>query len=108
MAADSDYPREHDYHAVDLHLRRFWPDHAVEDFQWTIGPIKDVLPRFHVRRLAPSRPGEGWIYVSIGAFEVDRGQQVEFIIQSPEETPEHVESLAVIAHHHATSLRRCG
>ncbi|UFS98498.1 suppressor of fused domain protein [Nocardia huaxiensis] len=94
---------EHDYHALDLHLRRFWPDREFEDFQWAAGPIGQVLPRFRVRRLAPSNPDQGWTYVSIGAFEIHAGQRVEFVIESPVESPAHVESLAVIAHHHATT-----
>jgi hypothetical protein len=36
-------------------------------------------------------------------LKVAEGQRVEFIIDSPEETPYHVESLVMVAHFHATS-----
>jgi Suppressor of fused protein (SUFU) len=94
---------EHDFHAIDLHLRNVWADHEFEDFRWTLGPIAEVLPRFRVRRIAPASESDSWVYVSMGAFEVTDGQRVEFIIDSPEETPYHVESLAIVAHFHATS-----
>jgi hypothetical protein len=93
---------EHGYHLIDLHLRRFWPSHPVEDFTWDLGPIGEVLPRFRVRRVSPLGASDAWLYVSIGAFEVATGQRVEFIIESPVETPRHVETLAMVAYLHAT------
>jgi hypothetical protein len=93
----------HDYHLIDLHLTNVWVDREIADFCWTDGPIGEVLPQFRVRRIAPASESDGWVYVSIGAFEVADGQREEFIIMSPEETPYHVESLAVVSYFHATS-----
>jgi hypothetical protein len=100
MGSKSNPGGEHDYHAIDLHLRGFWPDRPLQDFSWNAGPIREVLPNFRVRRLAPVTAGQPWIYVSIGAFEADAGQRVEFVIEAPAEDPIHVESLAMIAHFH--------
>lgn len=102
MASDDSV--EHDLHALDLHLREYFPDRAMEDFRWTLGPIEQVLPHFRVRRIAPASPDDGWLYVTLGACTVSTGgQRVEFMIESPEETPRIVETLAIVAHSHATS-----
>jgi Suppressor of fused protein (SUFU) len=101
MASKSNPGGEHDYHAIDLHLRGFWPDREFEDFSWNRGPIREVLPNFRVRRLAPGAVDQSWVYASLGAFEVDAGQRVEFVVVAPAEDPIHVESLAMITHFHA-------
>ncbi|ACY96333.1 MULTISPECIES: suppressor of fused domain protein [Thermomonospora] len=101
MASKSNPGGEHDYHAIDLHLRNFWPDRPFEEFSWNLGPIRDVLPNFRVRRISPIAVNQPWIYVSVGAFEVDSFQRVEFVLEAPAKSPIHVESLAMIAHYHA-------
>jgi hypothetical protein len=90
------------YRAVDLHLRGFWPDSHFHDFSWTKGPIQQVLPRFRVRRITPASPEDPWVYITMGAFEADHGQRLEFFIEAPAEDPIHVESLAMVAHRHLT------
>ncbi|MFF8027268.1 suppressor of fused domain protein [Streptomyces sp. NPDC007896] len=85
---------------IDGHLRGMWPDRQHEDFQWMAGPVQDSLPGFHVRRIAPLRPRESWVYVSIGAYKVGAPRR-EFLILSPVESVRHVESLAMVSHFHS-------
>ncbi|WP_067486604.1 suppressor of fused domain protein [Actinomadura hibisca] len=95
---------ERDYRAIDRHLRDFFPDGHFHDFSWTKGPIQEVLPDFRVRRMSPASPDpeDAWVYVTMGAFEGDRGPRLEFVIEAPAEDPIHVESLAMVAHRHVT------
>ncbi|MGW2516579.1 suppressor of fused domain protein [Streptomyces sp. NPDC001617] len=90
---------------IDAHLRGAWPDRQHEDFSWILGPIQDSLPGFHVRRVAPSRPRESWVYSSIGAYRAGAPRR-EFMILSPVESPRHVESLAMVAHFHSLPEHR--
>lgn len=84
------------------HYLKTWPDHDMDLFSWELGPIRKVLPDFRVCRISPLQPPEPWVYVSIGASIDDT---IEFFILSPEENPRHVESLAIVAHFHATGGR---
>lgn len=87
--------------AVRHHLEGFWPDHPQEEFVWTLGPIGERLPEFRVRRIAPVKPTDPWVYVTVGASEATEGDGVEFFILSPSESPGHVETLAMVASFHA-------
>lgn len=91
------------YRALFSHIDRHWPTEEKSDFIWDLGPIKETLPRFRVRRIAPGSIGEPWTYVSMGAWEVllEGTDRLEFFILSPEETPRHVETLAMVANFHA-------
>lgn len=83
------------------HLDRWLPHVATEEFSWTLGPIEEALPGFRVRRYAPSA-GDPWAYASCGASAVERaGERAEFVLLSPDETPRHVETLAMVAHYRA-------
>lgn len=91
------------YEALKRHLNLFWPERNKEEFQWAFGPTRVRLPRFRVVRVAPKESNEAWIYVSLGAWEAGSNEQtgLEFLITSPEETPRHIETLAMIANYHA-------
>lgn len=89
--------------ALRSHLERFWPERPHEEFEWTIGPIGESLPRFRVRRIAARSAREAWVYASIGAWEVTRDEAsgTEFFLLAPSESPFHVELLAMVANLHA-------
>lgn len=103
-------PAEHEdvFGALRSHLERFWPDRPHEEFEWTVGPIGESLPRFRVRRVAPLSPRDAWVYTSLGAWEVthDEGDGMEFFLLAPTESPFHVELLAMVANLHADSRYR--
>lgn len=98
------------YSLLGDHIRRSWPNHRGEVFRWTLGPINDSLPRFRIVRMMPTLPMEPWIYVSVGAWEVTRNQDVglEFLMLSPHETAWHVETLAMAGNFHADAKHRLG
>lgn len=83
------------------HISDFWPDSPQQEFTWTLGPIADRLPRFRVRRVAPARPSDPWVYLTVGASEATDDDKAEFFILSPTETPRHVETLAMATYFHA-------
>lgn len=85
------------------HLSKSWPDREYVDLDWDHGPIKERLPLFKVRRLAPLGPGQSWIYFSVGAFDAPTGAPHEFYIQAPSESWSHVETLALVSHFHSFS-----
>lgn len=51
------------------HVAQWWPDRDQVELEWELGPIRERLPLFRVRRISPIGPGQGYIYLSIGAFE---------------------------------------
>ncbi|WP_308018041.1 suppressor of fused domain protein [Neisseria bergeri] len=84
-----------DYNQTVLsHLQKFWEHHEIKGFTWALGRIVEELPDFQVFQVIPNHEDEPWVYVSsgIGPF---LGQ--EFFIVSPFETPEHIETLAMLA-----------
>jgi hypothetical protein len=89
--------------AVRRHVRAHWPRNAVEPFVWTIGPIRQTLPDFEVQRVRSNHRGEPWVYVTTGAWDARKPDKhgFEFFLQSPEEDPIHVETLAMVANFHA-------
>ena len=76
------------------HLQSFWPNREIYPYKWSLGKIIEELPDFQVFEIAPNQQTEPWIYVSsgIGSF-----LNCEFFIISPSKTPEHIETLAMIA-----------
>lgn len=82
------------------HIEGSWPDREQDDFTWELGPIKDRLPNFRVRRVSPIIPAQGYIYFSVGAFEAGDSKW-EFFIKAPAESARHVETLAMISHYHS-------
>jgi hypothetical protein len=83
------------------HISAFWPESPQEEFTWTLGPMAARMPRFRVRRVAPTGPEEPWVYLTVGAWEATEDDRAEFLILSPTETPRHVETLAMITYFHA-------
>jgi hypothetical protein len=59
-----------------------------------------------VRRIAPAKRAEPWVYVTVGASEATDGDGSEFFILSPSESPRHVETLAMVASFHAGERSR--
>jgi suppressor of fused protein SUFU len=84
------------------HIETFWPDRPHEDFIWTLGPTGESLPRFRVRRIAPVKRRDPWVYVTLGVWEATAqdAHGSEFLLLSPEENPLHVELLAMVANLH--------
>ncbi|GAC1676970.1 MAG: suppressor of fused domain protein [Steroidobacteraceae bacterium] len=87
--------------AIRQHLEATWPNRTLEPFVWTLGP---VAPNFQVLRVAPSKPGEPWVYVSCGAWQAETREEsrYEFFLLSPHESPSHVETLAMLANLHSS------
>jgi hypothetical protein len=90
------------YPAIMAHIETFFAGHQRDDFVWAVGPIQRVLPRFRVVRVAPGHATGYWVYLSVGAWEVDHDGRngFEFLITAPEESPRHVELLAMTAYYH--------
>jgi hypothetical protein len=90
------------------HLDGFWPDRVHEEFVWTLGPIGRSLPRFRVRRIAPAKRRDPWVYVTVGAWEAtaDDAHGTEFFLLSPSEDARHVELLSMVANFHADARYR--
>src|SRR5262249_42504887 len=99
---------EETYSRIRIHLATFWPEHVAEEFVWNVEPIKEVLPRFRVIRLAPSGNAKYWVYVTCGCWEVRTGETVrsEFFLLSPIEDVTHVQTLTMVAKYHADSSHR--
>jgi hypothetical protein len=91
------------YEGERAHIDGFWPGRPSKDFEWTLGPIGERLPSFRVRRVAPVRKEEPWVYATIGVWEATAGERdgLEFFLLSPVESPLHVELLAMVANFHA-------
>jgi hypothetical protein len=85
------------------HLEAFWPGSSVAAFEWTLGPVGISLPGFRVLRVSPTANGQPWVYVSSGAAKVKtaHGERYEFFLTAPQESPAHIETLAMVSHFHA-------
>src|SRR5262249_51828732 len=90
--------------ALQGHLKSFWPNRSMEYFSWELGPINKVLPGFAVCRVTPQSSQDPWVYVTIGASRVyvENKHSVEFLLLAPDDNARHVETLAIVAHYHAT------
>lgn len=95
--------KEYVYKRLAKHIREHWPENAMNFFTWELGPIQVSLPNFSVIRITPNNLHEPWVYISHGAWEVDSepDYSMEFIITSPVEDPQHIETLAMVANFHA-------
>ncbi|MHB1077176.1 suppressor of fused domain protein [Thiobacillus sp.] len=91
------------FQRIRQHIEQFWPNREIGIFTWASGPIEDTVPGFVVLRVAPAIQTDPWVYVSMGAWqiEVPGGERMEFFLISPHESPRHVETLAMLAHFHA-------
>ena len=90
------------YARLHAHIHAFFSGHETTRLTWKKGPIGDVLPEFHVLRVAPGPKTNLWTYVSIGAWEVDRDTSggLEFFVVGNEENERYVEALAMTAFYH--------
>ncbi|MGQ0466844.1 MAG: suppressor of fused domain protein [Sporichthyaceae bacterium] len=81
------------------HVRDFFAGRDLEVFVWAAGPMQRHNPHFRVVRVAPSRPGDVWTYVSIGGWaEVEEGPGLEFVLCTPAADVRAVELLAMAAY----------
>jgi len=94
--------------AVRKHIEGFWPDRPQEEFSWELGPIEARVPGFRVRRVAPVKSSDPWVYLTVGASSVSEEDGIEFFLLAPSESPRHVETLAMVASFHADSRYRLG
>jgi Suppressor of fused protein (SUFU) len=95
-------------HFVKRHLDAFWPGQDKDCFTWKLGPIKEVLPLFTVCRIRPRSVRDPWVYVTVGACDVDAGEEprMEFFLLAPDDNARHIETLAMVAHFHATTRNK--
>lgn len=96
------------YAALHQHINSIWPENSKEEYVHKEGPMKFILPDWHVIEIAPLKVKESWIYVSIGTWEVTKDELYEqgrygldFIITSPERNLRHVKTLAMVAVYHS-------
>lgn len=75
------------------HVNQFFPQSNVQEYTWQAGKIVQQMPQFCVLCIKP-KDADYFMYVSCGIAE-HLGQ--EFFILSPHQTPEHVETLAMLA-----------
>ena len=63
---------------------------------------------FRVRRIAPLTRTDPWVYATIGAWQAGEswGEELEFLLLSPSESPRHVATLAMVANFHADAEHR--
>ncbi|SHM97548.1 Suppressor of fused protein (SUFU) [Halomonas cupida] len=91
------------YSGLMSHVDTFWPSEKKEVFSWEKGGIKSILPDFRVLRISPGKQGEPWVYLTLGAWEVDNNLpfRQEFLIISPYESPRHIETLAMLSSYYS-------
>jgi hypothetical protein len=93
--------------ALRRHYSNFWAGRKHKEFEWAAGPIGTRLPEFRVRRIAPGKRSDPWVYVTVGAWQATEGRDSkEFFILSPTEAPEHVETLVMVTYFHADPMHR--
>ena len=92
------------------HLERFWPGGGHEDLTPQRDGLQELLPGFRVRRIAPRRPGEPWLYATVGAADAagDGEDGAEFVVLAPAADPVLVEMLGALASVNADPARRLG
>ncbi len=85
------------------HLRGFWPNSSISGENWRTGPIKENVPGFRVLKLRSNTPEAPVIYVTEGCFISEPGSHIrhEFLIISPNDERQNVETLTMLANFHA-------
>lgn len=88
--------------AIEHHLEMTWPGRAHTDERWAIRPISVWIPTVRVRRLVPRHSTEPWTHVTIGAWRATAGHAhaFEFVLDALADSPEHVETLTMLANLH--------
>jgi hypothetical protein len=84
------------------HLARAWPGRATE-LRPGMPEAREALGALDVARFAPGRPGEPWVYATVGAWQATRELSLglEFFLLSPREDERHVETLSSVAYFHS-------
>jgi hypothetical protein len=84
------------------HLSRAFPGRDLARVAAT-AHARQELPRLEVARFAPARPGDPWVYSTLGAWEATRDGPFgeEFFMLSPKEDERHVETLSSVAYYHS-------
>ena len=92
------------------HLQRAYPDNVHEDFASARDAVKDVLPGFRVRRIAPAGSDEPWVYATVGASSAmgEDEDGAEYVLLAPAADPVLVEMLAALATVNADPDKRLG
>jgi hypothetical protein len=90
------------YPALNEHIRGFFTGCQIQEFVCAAGPTHRVLPRFRVIRVAPRPQRREWVYLSVGAWEVDHDAErgLEFLIVAPTDDARIVELLTMTAYYH--------
>jgi hypothetical protein len=83
------------------HLGRAFPGRAIDELPGT-AHVRGELPEFSIARIAPAR-GEPWVYASVGAWSANQqdAEASEFLIQSPIESPWHIDTLSTAGYFHS-------
>jgi hypothetical protein len=91
------------YSRIESHVRSFFIGHEITEWLWQRGRIEKVLHRFRVLRVAPGSKSRLWIYISLGAWEVTSVSPpgLEFMIFASQESPRHIELLAMTVNYHS-------
>lgn len=89
--------------AITMHVKENWPNAEFNFVKWTVGGILVSIPDFVVCKISPSQDNKSWIYISIGAskFINEKGEHLEFVLVAPYDSPEHIETLAMVANYHS-------
>jgi len=89
--------------AIATHVKENWPKADFSFVKWTVGGILDSIPDFVVCIISPSQDNKSWIYISVGAsnFINKQGEHIEFVLVAPYDSPEHIETLAMVANYHS-------
>ncbi len=97
------------YAGLRKHIQTFFQGHRYEETMWTLGPVEWV-PGLRIACIGPGPNTEFWMYVSIGAWEMQRAAEstLEFFIIAPEENLRHVELLTMTAWYHGTDCLGLG
>ena len=85
---------------VEQHLRDFLADHTCEEFYWRAGPRHDEVPRLSVLEFAPGPKRRGWVYATLGGYELCDDPRLEFVLVAPKQNYRHVELLTMAAWYH--------
>src|SRR5437016_5909468 len=89
--------------AIKRHVTSFWPNSALDEESWALGPIQETVPGSRVLRLISGTVRKPVVYVTSGCFAVESGMHIrhEFVITSPCEEHRHVETLSMLVNFHA-------
>ena len=95
------------------HIDSFWLDNTKKCLNLEDGPLKNLLPSWHVIEIQPVEANSPWVYVTLGAWEITKDELykrgrwgLEFLITSPREDFSNVNTLAMTTFYHANPRYR--